>query len=222
VTQAKDDLEAAEQALKGVVISAPTGGTVLSIAGTVGTQVKAGSASGFIQLGDLDELQVEGLFTQSDVGSLRIGQRAVVTLATRPGEQYAGRITHIDPTATTTGRLVQYGVLVAFDRHPAGLLLGQNASITVTTGEAEAALYVPARAVRLQGDGVGVVPVDRAGRRVEQQVTTGVRGERSIEIVAGLRDGDQVVLPGRGGTSSGFPEEGFPGLATASSSPAPA
>ncbi len=222
VTQAKDDLEAARQALKGVVITAPADGTVLSIAGTVGTQVRAGSASGFIRLGDLDELQVKGLFTQSDVGSLRIGQRAVVTLATRPGEQYTGTITHIDPTATTTGRLVQYGVLVAFDRHPAGLLLGQNASITVTTGKAEAALYVPARAVRLQGDGVGVVTVERDGRRLERQVTTGIRGERFIEIVAGLREGDQVVLPGQGGTSSGFPEEGFPGLPTAAPSPPPA
>ncbi|HEY9522626.1 MAG TPA: efflux RND transporter periplasmic adaptor subunit, partial [Thermopolyspora sp.] len=213
VTQAKDDFEAAKEALAGVLIKAPVPGTILSIAGTVGTQVKANGTSGFIELGNLDELQVKGMFTQSDVGHLKVGQKAVVTLATRAGKHYLGTITHIDPAATTSDQLVQYGVLIAFDRHPAGLLLGQNASITVTTDESEAAIYIPARAVRVRGDGTGTVTIDRDGRRTERTVRTGIRGEQYIEILDGLREGDQVVLAGGGGISGGFPEEGFPGLA---------
>ncbi|MEV5414078.1 efflux RND transporter periplasmic adaptor subunit [Thermopolyspora sp. NPDC052614] len=209
VTQAKNDLEDAREALAGVVIKAPVAGTILSIAGTVGTDVTAGAT--FIQLGNLDELQIKAMVTQSDVEKLKVGQRATVTLATRAGERYAGRVTHIDPVATTSGDLVQYGVLIAFSRRPPDLLLGQNATITVTVEESDDAVLIPAQAVRSQSDGTAVVTVETGGGTAQRTVKVGVRGDQYVEVLDGLREGDRVVLPGSA-SSGGFPDGTFPGL----------
>lgn len=202
VKQAQAELTDATEELAGVRIVAPADGTVMSVAGAVGDSAGTGT---FLTLGDLDELQVEALFTESDVGSLKAGQRAAITLATRQGEKYTGTVTGIAPTATTSDRLVRYGVTIAFDEPPANLLVGQTVSVTVTVAESAETLYVPAQAVRTR-DGVSRVTVRGGAERV---VETGVRGDRYVEITSGLSENDRVVLPG-GAAGGEFPDSSWP------------
>jgi RND family efflux transporter MFP subunit len=209
ISKAETTLQQAEDALTGVKIKAPAKGTILTVAGTVGTQASAGSA--FITLGNLDELQVKALFSQTDVGRLKIGQTASVALAAHQGKTYDGEITHIDVTATSTDRLVQYGVMIAFSSQPKGLMLGQSATVQVTLDEAKDVVYVPAQAVRTRADGVATVLVRNGGQSVERTVEVGVRGDQYIEIRSGLSEGDQIQVP-TSGTSGGFPDGTFPGL----------
>ncbi|MBX6168626.1 MAG: efflux RND transporter periplasmic adaptor subunit [Thermobispora bispora] len=207
VTQAESALAKAKEALAGVTIKAPADGTVLSIAGTVGTRYTSGT---FLTLGDLDDLQVKAMFTESDIRFLKVGQQAEITFPTHPGTTYSGTVAHIDPTATTSDRLVRYGVTIALDDRPDGLLLGQTATVRVTTAEAENALYLPSEAVRnVTGDKAQVTVVN-GERRATRTVVIGVRGDRYVQIVSGLAEGERVVLP-EGTTSGGFPDEGFPG-----------
>ncbi|WP_182908214.1 efflux RND transporter periplasmic adaptor subunit [Microbispora sp. H13382] len=204
VSQATTELAEAKKALAGVRIKAPADGTILSIAGTTGSRYTSGA---FITLGDLDALQVQAMFTESDLRFLKAGQAATVTLSTQPGREYAGTVAHIDPTATTSNRLVRYGVTIDLANRPARPLLGQSATVRVTTGEAADALYVPSQAVRLQDDGTAVVTVTNDGTQTRRTVKVGVRGDSHAEITDGLAEGDQVVLPG---ASTAFPDEGFP------------
>ncbi|MEU8058982.1 efflux RND transporter periplasmic adaptor subunit [Microbispora bryophytorum] len=204
VSQATSELAEAKEALAGVRIKAPADGTIMSVAGAVGSRYASGT---FITLGDLDDLQVQAMFTESDIRFLKVGQAATVTLATRPGQEYPGTVAHIDPTATTSNRLVRYGVTIVLNSRPARLLLGQSATVRVTTGQAADALYLPSQAVRAQGDGTAVVTVADGGTHSPRTVKVGVRGDSYVEITGGLSEGDQVVLPG---ASTAFPDEGFP------------
>lgn len=207
VSQAKSALAKAKEALVGVIIKAPADGTVLSVAGTVGTRYTGGA---FLTLGDLGDLQVKAMFTESDIRFLKVGQRAEVTFPARPGATYSGTVAHIDPTATTSDRLVRYGVTIALDDRPDGLLLGQTATVRVTTAEAENALYLPSQAVRkVTGDRAQVTVVN-GEHRATRTVVIGVRGDRYVQIVSGLAEGERVLLS-EGTTSGGFPDEGFPG-----------
>ncbi|MFD1934978.1 efflux RND transporter periplasmic adaptor subunit [Nonomuraea mangrovi] len=205
LAKAQAAMEQAADAVRATRIVAPVSGTVLSVGGGRGDSVGTGT---FISLGDLDELQVEAMFTESDVNSLALGQKAGVTLATRQGERHTGTVAHIAPTATATDRLVRYAVTVTFDDPPSGLLVGQSATVTVTTGEADDALYVPAQAVRTRTDGTATVTVKTAAGQKEQPVTTGVRGDQYVQIEQGLSDSDQVVLV-EGGTGE-FPDGSWP------------
>ncbi|MGW4798508.1 efflux RND transporter periplasmic adaptor subunit [Nonomuraea sp. NPDC004297] len=205
VDRAEAALEEAADAVRGTRIVAPAAGTILSVGGRAGDTAGTGT---FISLGDLDELQVSALVTESDVNRLELGQQARITLATRNGEQYEGTVTAIAPTATVSGRLVRYPVTLAFDAPPAGLMLGQSASVTVTTDQARDAVYVPATAVRNRSDGTQVVTVRSGGQDVARVVRTGVRGDQYVEVVSGLAETDQVVMSGT--TSGEFPDGSWP------------
>ncbi|MDX3111697.1 efflux RND transporter periplasmic adaptor subunit [Nonomuraea angiospora] len=206
VDRAQAALEQAADAVRATRIVAPAAGTVLSLAGAVGDQVGTGT---FASLGDLNELQVQAMVTESDVNRLKLGQKARITLATRNGQQYEGTVTAIAPTATVSGQLVRYSVTLAFDEPPAGLMLGQTASVTVTTDTAADAIYVPASAVRSRSDGAQVVTVRAGGRDSAKVVRTGVRGDQYVEVTSGLQESDEVVMSGA--TNGEFPDASWPG-----------
>ncbi|MGW0203748.1 efflux RND transporter periplasmic adaptor subunit [Nonomuraea sp. NPDC003201] len=206
VDRAQAALEQAADAVRATRIVAPAAGTVLSLAGAVGDQAGTGT---FVSLGDLNELQVQAMVTESDVNRLKLGQKARITLATRNGRQYEGTITAIAPTATVSGQLVRYSVTLAFDEPPTGLMLGQTASVTVTTDTAADAIYVPASAVRSRSDGAQVVTVRAGGRDSAKVVRTGVRGDQYVEVTSGLQESDEVVMSGA--TNGEFPDASWPG-----------
>ncbi|MFD1542581.1 efflux RND transporter periplasmic adaptor subunit [Nonomuraea guangzhouensis] len=205
VDRAQAALEQAADEVRGTRIVAPASGTVLSVAGSVGDT--AGTST-FISLGDLNELQVDALVTESDVNKLKLGQEASITLATRGSEKYAGKVTRIAPTATVSDKLVRYSVTLAFDQPPRGLMLGQTASVSVTTGTANDGIYVPAEAVKSRADGTTVVTVRSGGHDSARVVRTGVRGDQYVEITSGLSESDQVVMAGS--ATGEFPDTSWP------------
>ncbi|OLB77241.1 MAG: hypothetical protein AUI14_16745, partial [Actinobacteria bacterium 13_2_20CM_2_71_6] len=180
-------LRQAQQRLAGTVLSAPIAGRVISVAGTVGSQERPGG-TGFVVLGDVADTEVQAQFSEADVAHLAVGQPATITLPNRT-EPVAGKVAQISPAGTTSGRLVRYGVLVAFDAVPDGLLFGQSADVAVTTAQATGVLCVPSSAVT-----GGTVTVRAGGRDQRRSVSVGLRGDRYTEIKAGISEGEQVVL----------------------------
>lgn len=125
-----------------------------------------------------------------------------MTLANRPGEQFPAHVAQVDPVGTTVGQLVRYGAVLGFDRVPADALVGQTADVRVTIDSVSSVLRVPAGAVHPTDpaapsttDGTGQVRLRTpAGGTERRRVTVGVRGDRYVEIVGGLAEGDEVVL----------------------------
>jgi multidrug efflux pump subunit AcrA (membrane-fusion protein) len=178
----------AQQRLAGTVLTAPIAGRVLSVSGTVGSQERPGG-TGFVVLGDVHDTAVQAQFSEADVAHLSVGQPATITLPNRT-DPLSGKVSQISPAGTTSGRLVRYGVLIAFDEVPADLLFGQSASVQVTTAEATGVLRVPTSAVT----GSGTVTVRAGGRDQRRTVAVGLRGDQYTEIRSGLSVGEQVVL----------------------------
>lgn len=191
VNQAGYTLGTARAALAGATIKAPISGTVLSVAGKVGSQVSSGST--FVTLADTAHMQVSADFPEADAGSIAAGQTASVTLADRVGQTFAAQVVQIDPVGTSDGTLVTYGVELSFTKAPADLLVGQTAAVQITTGRVAGALRVPATAVHEAGAGAGVVLVRSAGSSTRRTVRVGLRGDQYAQITSGLAAGDLVV-----------------------------
>jgi multidrug efflux pump subunit AcrA (membrane-fusion protein) len=185
-------LAEARRSLSGATITAPVAGKVFSVSGAVGAKVAAGSA--FIVVGGLTDVAVSARFTEADIAELKLDQAATVTMASREGEVYEGRISQIDPLGTTSGRLVTYGAVIDFADPPEDLLLGQTANVIVTTAAATGVLYVPSAAVTAADNGVGTVTVRTAAGDIARSVETGLRAELYIEIKSGLAEGDVVLV----------------------------
>lgn len=196
LNNAKLALTKAQANLAGTVITAPIAGRVLTVDGTVGAAESPGSTA-FLTVGSIQDTEVQAEFTESDVASLKVGQPATISLASST-DTLTGKVSRIDPAGTVSGRLVRYGVMIAFDNPPDGVLYGQSANVVVTTASVADVLYVSSSAVAVGSGDQGSVTVRTSTGDVSRTVQIGLRGDQYTEIRSGLAVGDQVVIP-RGG-----------------------
>ncbi|MGY3520983.1 efflux RND transporter periplasmic adaptor subunit [Micromonospora sp. PTRAS2] len=189
VNQAEASLAEARETLAGTTITAPIAGTVLSVAGKVGSQVGRGST--FITLADTFAMQVEARFPEADAVALAVGQQATLTLPDRPDRTFPATVVQVDPVGVSDGSLVRYGVVLSFTEAPQDLLVGQSAAVTVETAAVADAVRVPSTAVRDVAGGTGTVRVGVEG--APRTVTVGLRGGRFTEVTSGLTAGELVL-----------------------------
>jgi HlyD family secretion protein len=187
VNAAEVALEEAEENLEGATIKAPIAGKIISVSGKVGSTAKSGSA--FITLADVYDMQISADFPEADADHLEVTQKAVITLADRPGETFDATVVQVDPVGTSDGTLTRFGVVLSFNDAPDELLVGQSANVRVTTGSKEEVLRVPSTAVHDVSGDSGTVLKDGA----EVPVKLGLRGDQYTEIVSGITEGDAVA-----------------------------
>lgn len=190
VNSAQRQLAEAEDQLAGTRISAPTEGKVLSIGGAVGSAVSAGST--FVQLADVNSMQVTTSFPEADAGRLALGLPAEITFPDRPGETFAATVVQVDPVGSADGSVVTFGAMISFTDMPPDLLIGQSAGVQVTTAEVTDAIRVPVTALGSIADGAGSIRVRTDGGPEERRVTIGLRGDQHVEVTSGLAAGETV------------------------------
>jgi HlyD family secretion protein len=191
VNQAEVTLQNAQDALDGATITAPISGKILSVAGKVGSQV--GSGSTFITLADVYDMQISAQFPEADADHLAVQQSATATLANQPGRTFKATVVQVDPTGTSDGTMVRYGVLLSFVDAPKDLLVGQSANVVVTTGSVADTLRVPSTAVHDVAGTSGTVLKSAGGTTSQVKVGLGLIGDQYTQITSGLAGGDVVV-----------------------------
>jgi multidrug efflux pump subunit AcrA (membrane-fusion protein) len=176
--------------------SGGTGGTGAAAASSGNSS--SSSSSGLVTLTDTAHLQVVAGFSESDVATMKVGQTATFTFPAIKADANAapvtGSVTAIAATSTTTSGVVTYAVTVSMANPPAAVRLGESANISVTTATADNALIVPSLAITTAGNRQ-TVTVERNGAEQTVAVTTGITANGRTQVLTGLNDGDQVVLP---------------------------
>jgi multidrug efflux pump subunit AcrA (membrane-fusion protein) len=170
-----------------------------SVAGGLGgsgsDSSSSGSSSGssLITLAQISRFKMEVSLSESDVGSVKVGQPATVTVNAASGEQFAARVTDIGVLSSSSGSAtssaVSYPVTLSLDQTGKALKAGMSATADIVTSQVTG-LAVPSQA--LTGSTVTVEGAD--GARTTQQVQTGVVGDSTTQIVSGLKAGDRVVV----------------------------
>lgn len=159
-----------------------------------------------------DRLIIKAQVDETDIGAVKIGQPAVVSLDAYPSQSIACVIDHIAYEAKTVNNVTIYDVDVLPDVIPAFMRSGMTANVTVKTASRSAAVLVPAEAIQ-QSDGRTFVQVLGLGgkRPKRQDVETGITDGKRTEILSGLDVGDPILvararLPERrnGGSSNPF------------------
>lgn len=137
-------------------------------------------------LGDPAKMRITAAVDERDVPRIRPGQEALMSTEAYPGRIIRGRVREITPGGDPAERAFRVRLLL--ERAPA-LPLGLTLEVNVVTGRAPNALLVPASAV----DG-GRLWVVVGGRAKLRRVRTGITGAEEVQILRGLRAGEQVVL----------------------------
>ena len=141
-------------------------------------------------IADLSTVWVYANVFQTDVGQLRPGDPAQVTVDAYPGRTFYGRIEQILPDVDPVTRTVR--VRLVF-RNPALILkpgMYVNVNIDVPLGRH---LVVPASGV-LQNGNQQIAFIDRGQGRLEPRIIqTGPQVNNSIIVLSGLQPGDRIV-----------------------------
>jgi HlyD family secretion protein len=150
------------------------------------------SVPGVIDLVDPTSLYVAAPMDEVDSGRLAVGQRAIVTIDSRPGERHPGRVARIAPyvlDVESQNRTVEIEVELEDQELSQRLLPGTSADVEVVLEQRPDVLRLPT-ATLLEG---GRVLVVEEGVLAERRVGTGLRNWDWVEIREGLSAGDEVV-----------------------------
>jgi multidrug efflux pump subunit AcrA (membrane-fusion protein) len=177
--------------------SSDSGGA--SVTGGLGGAGASSSASGsssslaFLTLAQISRYKMQVSLSESDIGSVKVGQPATVTVNAASGEEFAARVTQIGVLSSSSGSgtssAVSYPVTLTLDQTGKGLKAGMSATADIVTSQVTG-LAVPSQA--LSGSTVTVEAAD--GTQTTERVQTGVVGDATTQIVSGLKVGDKVVV----------------------------
>lgn len=214
--QARLSVESARQEVRETALRAPISGTIASV-GSTAISSGSGSSSAFIVLSQLGRLKMEVSFSEADIGKVKVGQPATVSVSSMEGIELAGRVTKVDvlPSEGSSSGVVEYPATITLTQSAKGVRAGMSASAEVVVEQVAGALAVTSEAIT-SGPGGGSVTVLEDGKEVRRSVTTGLKGDETTQVLSGLEAGETVVLPeitaaaGGEGAPSGE-AGGFPG-----------
>ena len=193
--EAEANLESARTQLGYARIVAPISGVVSSVSTQEGETVAASlAAPTFVTLLDLARLEVWAYVDETDIGRIRLGQKARFTVDTYPDHAFGGAVTAVYPQAEIRDNVVNYVTVVRFDP-PGDRVLRPEMTTTVTIAleTRENVVALPRRALR-RDQGHAFVVTRRDGRLVRIPVTTGAKDDGYFEIVDGLREGEEAFV----------------------------
>ncbi|WP_455199443.1 efflux RND transporter periplasmic adaptor subunit [Kaarinaea lacus] len=146
-----------------------------------------------LTIADPTSLITEVTVSELLLPELKIGDSAQVRIDALGSQLYPGVITRIHPSLDPVTRR---GIIeVQLKPVPEGSKPGQFCRVTLATHVGQR-LTVPFRAIRRDPDGEFVFIVNNENKVQRLAVNSGLRIDEQIEIISGLKEGQQVVTKG--------------------------
>lgn len=185
--QRRAEFDIARKQLADTYLLAPFDGAVQRRRANLGEYLTAGAP--VVDLVRTDPLRLRVEVSERDAPRVRLGQ-VVRVLAEGDTNRYFGEVKRLSPAFSQGSR-----TLVVEADVPAGgrLRPGAFARAEIVTLGDQPATTVPMEAL-VTFAGIEKVFLVEDGKAIERRVTTGDRGPDWVEIVSGVREGDQVVL----------------------------
>ncbi len=188
--QAKVAVEQAQRNIDKARITAPFDGVVAAVNYNVGDSAGTTTA---LALADISTLQVKVTLAEVDVAKVQVGQPAQMTLDALPSAMFDAQVIALGPVATVTSGVVNYPVIVSVNNPNSSIKPGMTANLSIQVDRRDNVLLIPTRAVRTQGNQKQVTVLFK-GQSISTSITTGLASDTQIEVMSGLKEGDQVVV----------------------------
>lgn len=172
-----------------VTFHAPVSGVVLEKRAVQGMRFMPGEE--LYRIADLSTVWVVAEIAEQDIAGIKAGDAVRVKVDAYPEQRFDGKIAFVYPTLNETTRTVQVRAELA---NPRGLLKpAMFAQVELPVGGTSPVLTVPTSAVIDSGVRQVVLVQLAEGRFEPRTVTLGTRGDDYVEVLSGVKDGEQVV-----------------------------
>lgn len=219
IQQARSNVAAARDTLSKTTMTAPMAGIITALpveegeVAVIGTMNNPGTK--LLTIADMSVVEAVMEVDETDVPTVKVGQRATVTIDAYPNKTFEGVVTEVGsspmtPQAGQGTEAVNFEVKIQLTNPPAGVRPGFSASADIITGTRDQAIAIPLQAlvVREKPAAPGAkaaakttakaieeegVYVHKDGKVAFVPVATGLAGDSNIEIVKGLTEGQEIV-----------------------------
>jgi RND family efflux transporter MFP subunit len=145
-----------------------------------------------LSLASTDELWVSAWVDETQMARVEQSQGAKVVFRSQPSRTFPGQVARLGRQADRETR--EFVVDVRVLELPKNWAIGQRAEVYIEVDSREDVLWLP-KEFLLTIDAQKGVYVQRDGRAHWRPVTIGLASNESVEIIDGLAEGDQVVVP---------------------------
>ncbi|WP_071332147.1 macrolide transporter subunit MacA [Burkholderia contaminans] len=210
IRSARIQIETAQANLGYTRIVAPIDGEVVAVVTQEGqTVIAQQQAPVILKLADLDTMTVKAQVSEADVIRVRAGQTAYFTILGEPDKRHYGKLRAIEPApqnyaeaqsplggGSKPNSAVFYNALFEVPNPEHRLRISMTAQVSIVLSNARNALSIPAAALgEKRKDGTYAVRVLRADGSTEtRNVRIGINNNVRVEVLAGLKDGERVVI----------------------------
>jgi len=157
VVSGQVSVENARIAVDDTDVRAPIAGTVIQKPVEMGQVISSptrdvAGGSPLIQMADLSKVQIRALIDETDIGKIRPGMSATISVAAYPNQPFPGDVIKIEPQAVIEQNVTMFAVLVAIDNSNGLLMPGMNAEVDVSIARSEDVVSIPVGALRTSRD----------------------------------------------------------------------
>lgn len=222
VISTEASLKEANENLTKTSIYAPMTGTVSMLLvelgeRVAGTNLMAGTE--ILRVADLSRMEAQVQVNENDIVRVNVGDTAIIEVDAYLDMKFKGIVTEIANSAKTTGvsadQVTNFDVKIlvlpesykklAMEGNPNPLRPGMSATVDIQTITKKDILVVPIQSVTTRTDTTKnrITPVDEDIRTLlfttdgtyafAKDVKTGIQDNSFIEIISGVKEGDQVI-----------------------------
>jgi len=184
----------------GTNIKASFDGQVNAISVEVGDEV--GMGENLIQIVDFNNMTVSLRVDEYDISSVSVGQKCNVTV-TAIGETFPSTISHINRVSSSMGNTAYYTVTAELTVSE-NVLPGMQATVSIPQEEALNSVLLRQDALSFESNNSAYVLMYDENKELQHvPVELGISNDSYVEIIAGVKDGDEVYKVAKTDTSSG-------------------
>jgi RND family efflux transporter MFP subunit len=198
IERARAVLNLAKEKLRKTKIYSPLSGVVKEKKVSAGDYAKNGTNLFVIIQNNLIKLTFT--VTEKDVGKLRKGQDVILKVDALPDKEFEGKVNIIYPSLEERTRTLQVEAIVP--NHHGLLKPSFFAHVTLYTGTARDTIVIPITSLLYEAEKVKVFVVE-GDKAKEKEVRLGGKYGEMMEIVEGLKEGEEVVVVGQQNLSEG-------------------
>lgn len=173
-------------------VVAPIEGYITSLPLTQGTTVSTSTA--IARIGNIKKLQIEAQVPERDIGVLRNGLTADVTLEAYKDEIFPAHIFRISPIVDETSRTKE--IYYLFDTTDQRINAGMYVRLKLNTIMHKNVVVVPVDAIVTEGSKTYVYVLNSNQTVSKTEIETGITVDGKTEVRTGLSEGNQIVVNG--------------------------
>ncbi|OUT97411.1 MAG: hypothetical protein CBC01_06095 [Betaproteobacteria bacterium TMED41] len=233
VVQAKAQLDREVKNLLYSQIISPIDGVIIERAVDVGQTVAASfqTPTLFKIARDLNEMQIEALVSEADIGNIKSGQSVKFQVDAYPKKFFKGVVNLVRLEPEVEQNVVSYKVIVDVENAEGFLLPGMTAQALITVERKENVLLIPLSSLRFRppesisyiesskdlNDGKNseisfndsIFKIAKNGKIEKLKISTGLSDGKLIEVFYGLKEFDEVIIRRKSSSNSEKSNSGF-------------